>query len=155
MQQTQNVCLRRRQTKLLLFAEKEADMAMHSKETTRGNTILVKTFQDTSHNEISAEYNLPDYLPDIKRIIRADAVPKVDGKYLPVDENTAVSMPKNLLRSCTVSAETSDGISTWIIENNRQALLLLELPANTGSVTLSNLKSWGGEETGIFSCDTL
>ena len=72
-----------------------------------------------------------------------------------IDENTQVSMPKNLLRSCTVSAETSDGISTWIIENNRQALLLLELPANTGSVTLSNLKSWGGEETGIFSCDTL
>ena len=64
-------------------------------------------------------------------------------------------MPKNLLRSCTVSAETSDGISTWIIENNRQALLLLELPANTGSVTLSNLKSWGGEETGFFCCDSL
>ena len=72
-----------------------------------------------------------------------------------IDENIQVSMPKNLLRSCTVSAETSDGISTWIIENNRQALLLLELPANTGSVTLSNMKSWGGEATGIFSCDTL
>ena len=30
-------------------------MAMHNKETQRGNTILVKTFEDTSHNEISAE----------------------------------------------------------------------------------------------------
>ena len=47
--------MRRRQTKLSLFAEKEADMAMHNKETQRGNTILVKTFEDTSHNEISAE----------------------------------------------------------------------------------------------------
>ena len=48
-------------------------MAMHSKETERGNTILVKTFRDTSHNEISAEYNLPDYLPDINRLLKVSA----------------------------------------------------------------------------------
>ena len=72
-----------------------------------------------------------------------------------IDENAVVSMPKNLLKSCTVTAETADGIYNWKIDNNRQALLYMKLPEDTRRVTLENLESWGGEQTGIFSCDTI
>ena len=72
-----------------------------------------------------------------------------------IDENTAVSMPKNLLKGCTVTAQTPDGIQSWKIENNRQSLLYIPLPEDTHRVTLENLESWGGEQTGIFSCDTI
>jgi hypothetical protein len=72
-----------------------------------------------------------------------------------IDENTHVSMPENLLKSCTVTAETADGTHTWQIANNRKALLYLALPAHTRRVTLSALESWGGKETGFFSCDIL
>ena len=71
-----------------------------------------------------------------------------------VDENTKVAMPGNLLKSCTVTAETAVGTRTWCVENNRKALLYLDLPENTHGVTLSVLESWGGEKTGFFSCDT-
>lgn len=46
---------------------------MQNTENTRGQNILVKTFEGTSHNEISAEYNLPDYLPDINRLLKVSA----------------------------------------------------------------------------------
>ena len=72
-----------------------------------------------------------------------------------VDENAVVAMPKNLLKSCTVAAETVDGVQRWRIDNNRQALLYIPLPENTSRITLENLESWGGEQTGIFSCDTI
>ena len=72
-----------------------------------------------------------------------------------IDENTFVTMPKNLLRSCTVMAETADGMRVWKIENNRQALCCLTLPESTLSVTLSQMESWGGAELGFFSCDTM
>ena len=73
-----------------------------------------------------------------------------------VDENTAVSMPKNLLKGCTVVAETADGkLHTQGISNNRQALRYIALPENTCRVTLEKLQSWGGEKIGIFSCDTI
>ena len=71
-----------------------------------------------------------------------------------IDEDCVVSMPKNLLKRCTVTAETADGAHVWTIEQNRQALLRLQLPENTRAVTLSDLESWGGEAIGIFSCDS-
>ncbi len=46
---------------------------MQNSERVRGQNILIKTFEDTSHNEISAEYNLPDYLPDINRLLKVSA----------------------------------------------------------------------------------
>ena len=85
----------------------------------------------------------------------------IHGKYQKfamrthIDENTHVSMPENLLKNCTVTAETADGTYTWQIANNRKALLYLALPAHTRRVTLSALESWGGKETGFFSCDIL
>lgn len=72
-----------------------------------------------------------------------------------IDENTAVSMPENLLKSCTVTVETANGNHSWKIHNNRQALLYVKMPENTRRVTLENLESWGGALTGIFSCDTI
>ena len=73
-----------------------------------------------------------------------------------VDENTVVSMPRNLLRSCTITAETADGkLHTQHICENRQALLCIALPENTIRVVLESLRSWGGEQVGVFSCDTI
>ena len=72
-----------------------------------------------------------------------------------IDENTKVSMPANLLKNCTVTAETAAGTENWRIENNRQALRYLQLPEGTRRVILSRLESWGGREIGFFSCDTL
>lgn len=46
---------------------------MQNSERMRGEGILVKTFEGASHNEISAEYNLPDYLPDINRLLKVSA----------------------------------------------------------------------------------
>ncbi len=36
-------------------------------------SVLTKTFEEVSHDEISAEYNLPDYLPDINRLLKISA----------------------------------------------------------------------------------
>jgi hypothetical protein len=104
MEQTRNVCRRRRQAKLSLFAEKEANMAMHSKENQRGNTILVKTFRDTSHNEISAEYNLPDYLPDINRLLKVSAKITENSHFLSGDVLEYDGKLK-----CTLLYATGDG----------------------------------------------
>ena len=46
---------------------------MQNNENTRGRNILVKTFEAASYNEIAAEYNLPDYLPDINRLLKVSA----------------------------------------------------------------------------------
>lgn len=73
-----------------------------------------------------------------------------------IDENTVVSMPKNLLKSCTVTAKTADGkLHTQKISENHQALLYVSLPENTVQVTLEQIESWSGEATGMFSCDTI
>ena len=73
-----------------------------------------------------------------------------------IDENTRVAMPKNLLKSCVVVAETKDNTQETItIQENHQALLQVRLPENTIRVTFRQLCSWGGESVGIFSCDTI
>lgn len=46
------------------------------------NCVVIKTFEDTVIKEVSAEYNLPDYLPDVSRILRADAGVCRAGKYI-------------------------------------------------------------------------
>ncbi len=35
--------------------------------------VLTKTFEGTTHDEITAEYNLPDYLPDVSRLLNIRA----------------------------------------------------------------------------------
>ena len=73
-----------------------------------------------------------------------------------IDENTRVAMPKNLLKSCTLVAEKTDGsCETLTIRENHQALVYISLPENTVKVRLASLVSWGSESVGIFSCDTI
>ncbi len=79
-------------------------MSMNSKETQRGDTILVKTFEDTAHNEISAEYNLPDYLPDINRLLKVSAKITENSHYLSGDVLEYDGRLK-----CTLLYATGDG----------------------------------------------
>ncbi|MBQ3490881.1 MAG: DUF3794 domain-containing protein [Clostridia bacterium] len=105
---------------LLSFAEKEADMAMRNSENGRGNTILVKTFEDTSHNEISAEYNLPDYLPDINRLLKVSAKITDISKFLSGD-----TLEYDGKLKCTLLYATGDG-------NLRSAEFERDFSGNTG-----------------------
>ena len=77
---------------------------MHSKENGRGDTILVKTFEDTAHNEISAEYNLPDYLPDINRLLKVSAKITENSHFLSGDVLEYDGKMK-----CTILYATGDG----------------------------------------------
>ena len=77
---------------------------MHNSENERGHDILIKTFEDTSHNEISAEYNLPDYLPDINRLLKVDAKIREVSHFLSGD---TLDYDGKLI--CTLLYATSDG----------------------------------------------
>jgi len=79
-------------------------MAMQKRENERGNTILVKTFEDTSHNEVSAEYNLPDYLPDINRLLKVSAKITEISHFLSGD-----TLEYDGTLKCTVLYATGDG----------------------------------------------
>ena len=48
----------------------------------KNTDALMRVYSGVKHTEISEEFILPDFLPDIKRIIRADAMPRIDGKYV-------------------------------------------------------------------------
>lgn len=95
-------------------------MAMRNSENGRGNTILVKTFEDTSHNEISAEYNLPDYLPDINRLLKVSAKITEISKFLSGD-----TLEYDGKLKCTLLYATGDG-------NLRSAEFERDFSGNTG-----------------------
>lgn len=46
------------------------------------NCVVTKTFEDSVIKEVTAEYNLPDYLPDVSRLLRTDARICRAGKYI-------------------------------------------------------------------------
>lgn len=65
-----------------------------------------------------------------------------------------VSMPANLLRSCTVTVRRKDGTQTaYSIKENRRVVLNLPLPRDAAAVNLSDLASWGGGSVSFFSVD--
>ena len=67
-------------------------------------SVLTKTFEGTSHDEISAEYNLPDYLPDINRLLKVSARISESAHYLSGD---AVEYDGKL--KCALLYATGDG----------------------------------------------
>ena len=93
---------------------------MRNSENGRGNTILIKTFEDTEHNEISAEYNLPDYLPDINRLLKVSAKITEISKFLSGD-----TLEYDGKLKCTLLYATGDG-------NLRNAEFERDFSGNTG-----------------------
>ncbi len=82
------------------------------------DTALMKVYEGVKHTEISEEFILPDYLPDIKRIIRAEARPRIDGKFITTGRveyegdivcHLLFCDESNKLRSVTFTAAFSDG----------------------------------------------
>ncbi len=67
-------------------------------------TILTKTFDGISHDELSAEYNLPDYLPDINRLLKVSAKISDSSHYLAGD---VVGYDGKL--KCAILYATGDG----------------------------------------------
>ena len=67
-------------------------------------SVLTKTFEGISHDEISAEYNLPDYLPDINRLLKVSAKIFESAHYLSGD---AVEYDGKL--KCQLLYATGDG----------------------------------------------
>ena len=89
--------------------------------------------------------------PDFsRRSISSDARYRKFAMRTNVDWPEArVSMPAYLLRSCTVTA----GGMSFRVENNRRALLRIQLPPDARTVTLSDLTAWGGGDVRLFSAD--
>lgn len=105
---------------------------------------LMRVFDTVKHTDIAEEFILPDYLPDVKRIIRVDVRPKIDGKYISsgrVDYDGDVVChilfcdEGNHLKNVTFTAAFSDGIDVSGIEDECVANLI----PNPESVTCKML----------------
>lgn len=44
--------------------------------------VYALLYNGTQHSEISGEFSLPDYLPDVRRILRVTSDPRITGKYM-------------------------------------------------------------------------
>ncbi len=45
-------------------------------------TVTALLYDGAPSNEVSGEFSLPDYLPDVRRILRVTAEPRVTGRYM-------------------------------------------------------------------------
>lgn len=50
------------------------------------NTLFVKRFDTGTTAEVSEDFTIPDYQPEMRRVVGVRATPTVDGKYLSGDE---------------------------------------------------------------------
>lgn len=82
-------------------------------------SALMKVHDGIKHTEVTEEFILPDYLPDIKRIIQVDTKPKIDGKFISrgrIDYEGDVVChilfcdEGNHLRTVTFTASFKDGV---------------------------------------------
>ena len=48
----------------------------------RASDALMMVYDGVKHTEIAEEFILPDYLPDIKKIVRVDTASRIDGKFV-------------------------------------------------------------------------
>ena len=94
---------------------------------------LMKMYEGTKHTEIAEEFILPDYLPDVRRIIRADAKPRLDGKFVSrgkVEYEGEVSCrilfidEENKLRSVSFNLPFADAVEIPAVEEECIANLL-------------------------------
>ena len=94
---------------------------------------LIRVHNGVKHTEIAEEFILPDYLPDIKRVIRADATPKIDGKYLSdgkisFEGEVACRMlytdESNCLKAVTFNASFSDSAEVYSVSKECIANLM-------------------------------
>lgn len=94
---------------------------------------LLRVHNGVKHTEVAEEFILPDYLPDIKRVIRADACPKIDGKYLSdgkisFDGEVACRMlytdESNCLKAVTFTSAFSDSAEIVCVSSECIANLL-------------------------------
>lgn len=44
--------------------------------------IYTLLYHGTQHSELSGEFSFPDYLPDVRRVLRVIATPHITGKYM-------------------------------------------------------------------------
>lgn len=95
-------------------------------ERAMGEGVLMRIYDTVKHTDISEEFILPDYLPDVKRIIRVDIKPKIDGKFISrgrVDYEGDVIChilfcdEGNHLKSVSFTASFSDGVDVSGIED--------------------------------------
>ena len=75
-------------------------------------TLYVKRFENTASVEVSEDVILPDYLPEVRRIVGVQASVTTDGKYLSGEELEADGSV-----ICTVIYTSSDGSLAQISES--------------------------------------
>ena len=44
--------------------------------------VYTLLYSGTQNSEISGEFTLPDYLPDVRRILRLTSGPRITGKFM-------------------------------------------------------------------------
>lgn len=101
---------------------------------------LMQIYEGVKHTEISEEFILPDYLPDVKKIIKVSAKPRIDTKFvsdakIEYEGDVIVCMlfsdEENRLRNVTFKAAFSDMVEIADLRNECIANLIPEVESVT------------------------